>query len=262
MDQRPMYCGRRRLDLELMWADADGRKLALQCAQHGANVVLGARSPGFLNDVATEIAHAGGDAIAVPCDVTQQHERRALIDGAVARFGRIDGLVNSAFRMTVWSLMTALCGMAQNFVQFVLARMGVGLGEAGFTPAAHSLISDLYPVERRPFAMGLFALGVPLGIMLGMVIGGVVAEHAGWRAALMIVGAPGCPVRSAGARTAARCGGRRCPTRATHERGLAHCVTYLAALLDLRSSRAGDGSDGVRAIRVARVAAVVSDSGA
>jgi NAD(P)-dependent dehydrogenase (short-subunit alcohol dehydrogenase family) len=74
-----MYCGRRRLDLELMWADADGRKLALQCAQHGTNVVLGARSPGFLNDVATEIAHAGGDAIAVPCDVTQQHERRALM---------------------------------------------------------------------------------------------------------------------------------------------------------------------------------------
>ena len=56
-----------------------GRKLALQCAQHGAKVVLGARSPGFLNDVATEIAHAGGDAIAVPCDVTQQHERRALM---------------------------------------------------------------------------------------------------------------------------------------------------------------------------------------
>jgi NAD(P)-dependent dehydrogenase (short-subunit alcohol dehydrogenase family) len=77
-----------------------GRKLALQCAAQGARVALGARSGGFLEEVATEVRAAGGDALAVRCDVTRDEDCRALIEGAASRFGSIDGLVNSAFRMT------------------------------------------------------------------------------------------------------------------------------------------------------------------
>ncbi len=91
----------------------------------------------------------------------------------------------------LWSVMTALCGFSQNFGQFIVARMGVGLAEAGFGPAAHSLLSDLYPVRRRPAAMGLFALGVPAGIMLGLSAGGLIAQHYNWRVALLVVALPG-----------------------------------------------------------------------
>lgn len=91
----------------------------------------------------------------------------------------------------VWSIMTAICGVTSNFVQFFAARMGVGLAEAGFAPAAHSLISDLFPPRERPAAAGVFALGVPLGIMAGLSIGGVVAQLTNWRTALLLAGLPG-----------------------------------------------------------------------
>lgn len=91
----------------------------------------------------------------------------------------------------LWSLMTALCGFSRSFTHFIIARMGVGLAEAGFAPAAHSLLSDLYPLRKRPMAMALFALGIPLGIMLGLSIGGLVAQYYDWRTALLVVGLPG-----------------------------------------------------------------------
>ncbi|QZP09068.1 MFS transporter [Caenibius sp. WL] len=90
-----------------------------------------------------------------------------------------------------WSVMTILCGITRNFGQFFLARMGVGLAEAGFTPAAHSLLSDMYPPRERPQAMGLFAIGVPVGIMAGLSLGGIVAQLTDWRTALFVAGAPG-----------------------------------------------------------------------
>ena len=90
-----------------------------------------------------------------------------------------------------WSIMTALCGLTRSFAQFFGARMGVGLAEAGFAPAAHSLISDLYPPRERPAAAGLFAIGVPVGIMAGLSIGGVVAQATDWRTALLLAGLPG-----------------------------------------------------------------------
>lgn len=91
----------------------------------------------------------------------------------------------------LWSVMTALCGFSMNFGQFLVARMGVGLAEAGFGPASHSLLSDLYPVRRRPAAMGLFSLGIPVGIMLGLSVGGLIAQHYNWRIALLVVALPG-----------------------------------------------------------------------
>jgi len=96
-----------------------------------------------------------------------------------------------AIALAIWSAMTALCGLAQNFVQLLLARIGVGVGEAGCTPAAHSLISDLVPKERRASALGFYALGIPIGTVLGMIIGGQLVDVLGWRKAFMIVGLPG-----------------------------------------------------------------------
>jgi MFS family permease len=93
--------------------------------------------------------------------------------------------------LAVWSAMTALCGFVQNFTQMLLARIGVGVGEAGCTPAAHSLISDTVPPEKRSSAIAFFGMGVPIGSLLGLVIGGIVNDLYGWRAALMLVGAPG-----------------------------------------------------------------------
>lgn len=93
--------------------------------------------------------------------------------------------------LATWSLMTVLCGLAQNFGQLLLARIGVGVGEAGCTPAAHSLIADKVAPEKRPGAMAFYALGIPIGSLLGMVIGGQLADTLGWRKAFMIVGLPG-----------------------------------------------------------------------
>ncbi|HEX4848900.1 MAG TPA: MFS transporter [Novosphingobium sp.] len=96
-----------------------------------------------------------------------------------------------ALALAVWSAMTALCGLAQNFVQLLLARIGVGVGEAGCTPAAHSLIADRVAPEKRPGAMAFYAMGIPLGSLLGMMIGGYLADTIGWRHAFMLVGTPG-----------------------------------------------------------------------
>ena len=93
--------------------------------------------------------------------------------------------------LALWSAMTALCGMAANFVQLLLARIGVGVGEAGCTPAAHSLISDIVPKERRASALAFYALGIPGGTLLGMIIGGLLADAIGWRMAFVVVGLPG-----------------------------------------------------------------------
>jgi MFS family permease len=93
--------------------------------------------------------------------------------------------------LAVWSGMTVLCGFAQNFWQLLLARIGVGVGEAGCTPASHSLIADSVAPEKRSSAIALFGLGVPVGSLFGLVIGGIVNDLYGWRVALMLVGAPG-----------------------------------------------------------------------
>ncbi len=96
-----------------------------------------------------------------------------------------------AIALTTWSAMTALCGLASNFVQLLLARIGVGVGEAGCTPPAHSLISDMVPPEKRSSALAFYALGIPVGTLLGMMIGGFLADWVGWRRAFLVVGLPG-----------------------------------------------------------------------
>lgn len=110
----------------------------------------------------------------------------------VARFADRSNRRNIiAISLAIWSAMTALCGLAQNFVQLLLARIGVGIGEAGSSPPSHSIIADLYPPEKRAGAMGIYAAGVVLGGGFGTMIGGYLAEHFGWRTAIMAVGLPG-----------------------------------------------------------------------
>lgn len=91
----------------------------------------------------------------------------------------------------VWSMFTSLCGFAQNFAQLVAARVGVGIGEAGMTPAAHSLIMDISQPDKRSSALATYGLGAPLGALVGMAFGGLVADSLGWRQAFIWVGLPG-----------------------------------------------------------------------
>ena len=93
--------------------------------------------------------------------------------------------------LAAWSAFTALCGLAQNYWQLVMARIGVGVGEAGCSPPAHSLIADYTPKEQRASAMALYLMGNPVGALLGVVIGGLVADAYGWRTAFLFVGLPG-----------------------------------------------------------------------
>jgi predicted MFS family arabinose efflux permease len=96
--------------------------------------------------------------------------------------------------MVVWSAMTAMTGMVTNFWQLFLARMGIGLGEAGALPAANSLVADWFAPARRPFAMAVLNAGVFAGIMTGSLVGGLVAERFGWRWAFFVAGMPGIPL--------------------------------------------------------------------
>jgi MFS family permease len=96
--------------------------------------------------------------------------------------------------LAVWSAFTALSGLAQNFTHLVLARIGVGIGEAGCTPPAHSLITDYVPKERRASALAFYSMGIPLGGLLGMAVGGIVADAYGWRVAFFVCGLPGLAV--------------------------------------------------------------------
>ena len=93
--------------------------------------------------------------------------------------------------VAVWSGMTALSGFTQNFWQLLMARIGVGVGEAGGSPPSHSMISDYYPVEQRGSALSFYSTGVYLGILLGFLIGGWINSEFGWRTAFFVVGVPG-----------------------------------------------------------------------
>lgn len=93
--------------------------------------------------------------------------------------------------MVVWSGMTALCGFAQSFWMLLLARIGVGVGEAGASPPSHSLISDYFPIETRATALSIYALGIPFGSMIGNFVGGWGADALGWRHTFVLVGVPG-----------------------------------------------------------------------
>jgi|SRR5579862_6615684 len=93
--------------------------------------------------------------------------------------------------LIVWSVMTTLTGTARNVWQFFAARVGVGVGEAGGTPGANSLLSDYFPASRRPMALTIFSLGAPFGAWVGYNLAGAIADHYGWRAVFLALGVPG-----------------------------------------------------------------------
>ena len=96
-----------------------------------------------------------------------------------------------AVALGVFSLMTALCGMATGFTSLFLARVGVGIGEAGGSPPSQSMISDYFPPERRAAAMGMFFMYLPLGTLVGYLVGGWVNQFFGWRQTFYVLGIPG-----------------------------------------------------------------------
>jgi MFS family permease len=93
--------------------------------------------------------------------------------------------------LTIWSAMTAACGLATNFWQLFAARLGVGIGEAGGVAPAYSLISDYFPPSQRARAMSIYSFGIPIGSAVGIVFGGVIASMISWRWAFFIVGVAG-----------------------------------------------------------------------
>lgn len=128
---------------------------------------------GFLSGIAFAIFYATlGIPIALVAD---RGNRRNIIAWAIA----------------IWSGMTAVCGLAGNFWQLALARIGVGVGEAGSSPPSHSMIADMYAPNERASAMAVYSLGVYFGVMVGFLVGGWVAVWYGWRAAFFVVGLPG-----------------------------------------------------------------------
>ena len=96
--------------------------------------------------------------------------------------------------LVIWSGFTALCGFSTTYWQFLLSRIGVGVGEAGGTPPSTAIVSDYFPAERRPMAITVLALGAPLGAWLGAVVAGRIAADFGWRSAFLALGFPGLAI--------------------------------------------------------------------
>ena len=96
-----------------------------------------------------------------------------------------------AISLTVWSSMTAVSGFAQNFIHLLLARIGVAIGEAGGSPPAHAMVSDIFNQEQRATALAIYSTGINIGILFGFLLGGWINEFYGWRTAFLVVGLPG-----------------------------------------------------------------------
>ena len=107
------------------------------------------------------------------------------------RFSRVNIITGA---IVIWSAFTALCGTAGGFAQLAAYRFGVGIGEAGLSPPAHSLISDYYEPKKRASALSVYSFGIPLGTMIGAIAASQIAKAYGWRVAFMIVGLPGVAV--------------------------------------------------------------------
>ena len=116
----------------------------------------------------------------------------ALLSIPIARLAeRKNRVAIISISTALWSLATAVSGFAGNFAHLVLARIGVGVGEAAGSPATTSVIADYFPRQQRASAMAIYGLAVPLGALIGGSVGGFIALHWGWRAAFLVVGIPG-----------------------------------------------------------------------
>jgi len=110
----------------------------------------------------------------------------------IARFADKTNRRNTvAMSLGLWSIMTAVSGTARNFLQLLLARIGVGVGEAGGSPPAHAMISDYFPAGKRSTALSIYSTGIYFGILTGFSMGGYLNQHLGWRMAFFALGIPG-----------------------------------------------------------------------
>ncbi len=110
----------------------------------------------------------------------------------IARFAETNNRVTIiAICVALWSAMTALCGLANSFLMLLVFRIGVGIGEAGCTPPANSLIADYFIPKARAKALGIYAMGVTLGGVLANLFGGPIAQALSWREAFIYLGVPG-----------------------------------------------------------------------
>jgi MFS family permease len=110
----------------------------------------------------------------------------------VARLAeRVDRRWLITISLAIWSIATAASGLARGFVSLFAFRVAVGIGEAGASPPAHSLITDFFPPHRRGAAFSIYSMGVSIGVLIGSIAGGYVAEAYGWRMTFVIFGAPG-----------------------------------------------------------------------
>ena len=96
-----------------------------------------------------------------------------------------------AISVIVWSAMTTASGLAMNYWQLLVSRIGVGVGEAGGTPGASSILSDYFPASQRPMALTIFALGASIGAWIGADVAGQLADAYGWRTVFLLLGIPG-----------------------------------------------------------------------
>ena len=96
--------------------------------------------------------------------------------------------------LVIWSGMTAVCGLAGNFWQLFLARLGVGIGEAGGVAPAYSLVADYFPPHQRARALSIYSFGIPIGSALGILFGGFIATKIDWRFAFFAVGLAGIAI--------------------------------------------------------------------
>jgi MFS family permease len=96
-----------------------------------------------------------------------------------------------AASLGIWSLMTASSGLVRNYLQLLLARIGVGVREAGGSPPAHAMISDYFPPKKRSTALSIYSTGIYFGVLTGFLLGGYLNQQLGWRTAFFVVGIPG-----------------------------------------------------------------------
>ncbi|NNK45078.1 MAG: MFS transporter, partial [Altererythrobacter sp.] len=133
--------------------------------------------------------------------------------------------------LAVWSAMTAVCGLAQNFWQLFLARVGVGVGEAGGVAPAYSLISDYFPSSQRARALSVYSFGIPIGSALGIFFGGLIASRIDWRMAFFVVGIAGVLVAPLFKLTVAE------PQRGRYDAAASMAKVPLAEILGLLSRK-------------------------
>lgn len=167
-----------RYVLGLLWAAGVLRFVDLQIL---AVLLEPIKAEFLLSD--TQLALLGGLAFAllygglgIPVAwLAERYSRRIIIATAV----------------TLWSAMTVLCGQAHSFAALFVARVGVGLGEAGAYAPSTSLLADYFPAAKRGRACAVLASAIPVGVLTGFIVGGMVAQHWGWRMAMTVAGAPG-----------------------------------------------------------------------